>query len=89
VTTIGEFAFRSTPLASVIIRGGVKTISNEAFALTSSLSSVRFSGDAPAVGVDAFAGVAPGAKAFRAATLKGYGPDGSNFHGLIVATFMK
>jgi len=43
-------------------------------------------GNAPSVDIYAFVGVADGAKAYRAAGLTGYGPDGSNFYGLIVAT---
>jgi len=85
VRTIGFAAFASnTGLTSVTIGSRVKTIGFDAFR-DSHLTSVRFTGTAPAVGADAFTGVAPGAKAYRAPSLKGYGPNGAVFHGLIVA----
>jgi len=84
VTTIGSGVFVNTGLTSVTIGSRVKTIGFDAFR-DSHLTSVRFTGTAPAVGADAFAGVAPGAKAYRAPSLKGYGPNGAVFHGLIVA----
>lgn len=89
VITIGDGAFgapASRVLTKVRIGSGVTTIGDGAFSNNTALVRVNFTNAAPIVGTDAFADVAPGAKAYRAVTLTGYGPDGSNFHGLIVAT---
>ena len=48
--------------------------------------SVTFTGNAPSVGFPAFAFIGSNAKACRAAGLTGYGADGDDFNGLIVAT---
>jgi hypothetical protein len=87
VTSIGSYAFQSdTGLTSVMIGSGVRSIGTYAFQGDAALASVTFTGKAPSVGTKAFAGLASGAHAFRSATLKGYGRNGSNFYGLTVAT---
>ena len=48
--------------------------------------SVTFTGNAPSVGFPSFAFIGSNAKAYRAAGLTGYGADGDDFNGLIVAT---
>ena len=46
---------------------------------------MTFTGNAPRViGSRAFARLANGARAYRAADLKGYRANGANFHGLIM-----
>jgi len=85
VTTIGFGVFaNNTGLTSITIGSRVKTIGYDAFR-DSGLTSVRFTGNAPVVGAGAFTGVSPDAMAYRAPNLKGYGPNGSVFHGLTVA----
>ncbi|MEI6238824.1 MAG: leucine-rich repeat domain-containing protein [Planctomycetia bacterium] len=87
VTSIGSNAFFAcTSLASVTIPASVTDIGSVAFGNCGVLTSVTFKGNAPSVGILAFFNVGPDPKAYRAATLTGYGPDGSNFYGLTVAT---
>jgi hypothetical protein len=87
VASIGEGAFmNASSLTTVAIPSSTKFIGANAFRYNSSLTSVAFAGDAPVIDVDAFTNVAVNAAAYRAAGLMGYGPDGSYFYGLIVAT---
>ena len=87
VTSTGSGTFYGcSALVNVVIPSGITNIGDGTFANCSSLTSVTFLGNAPTVGINPFSGVATGATAFRAANLTGYGADGDNFYGLIVAT---
>ena len=86
VTRIDDGAFYlAISLQSVTIPSSVTSIGYAAFRRAAHLSSVTFKGNAPIFGNDVFDSVAVGAKAYRAAGLAGYGANGDNFHGLIVA----
>ena len=76
----------ASSLTTVAIPSSTKLIGANAFRGNPHLTSVAFTGVAPVIGVDAFANVAVNAAAYRAGGLMGYGPDGSSFYGLIVAT---
>jgi hypothetical protein len=84
VTSIGDAAFSGDALTAVTIPGTVTSIGESAFLNNVSLKAVTFLGNAPTVDTDAFTGVAAGAKAIRAATLTGYGLNGSIWKNLIV-----
>jgi hypothetical protein len=84
VVTIGASAFDGAGLTAVTIPGTVRSIENHAFGNNAALTRVRFVGNAPNVGTDAFALAAAGAKAIRAASLTGYGRYGSIWKNLIV-----
>ena len=84
VVTIGASAFDGAGLTAVTIPGTVRSIGNHAFGNNAALTRVRFVGNAPNVGTDAFALAAAGAKAIRAASLTGYGRYGSIWKNLIV-----
>jgi hypothetical protein len=84
VTSIGSKAFQEAALTAVTIPGSVTSIGDGAFGYNASLKAVTFLGNAPTVDSYAFSGVAAGAKAIRAATLTGYGLNGSIWNNLIV-----
>jgi hypothetical protein len=86
VTRIGHRAFSGiTTLTDVYLGNHVSSIGNDAFSGDAALAAVTFTGNAPRViGSRAFAGLANGARAYRAADLKGYRANGANFHGLIM-----
>jgi formylglycine-generating enzyme len=85
VTSIGDAAFYGAALTAVTIPASVTSIGNLAFFNNASLKAVTFLGNAPQnVDNNAFAGVAAGGKAIRAATLTGYGLNGSIWNNLIV-----
>jgi len=86
VTSIGANAFQGSGLTSVRLPAGLTSIGDIAFSGSARLTSVTFTGNAPSVGVLAFGFIGSNAKAYRAADLTGYGADGGDFHGLIVAT---
>jgi len=84
VMTIGVSTFDGAGLTAVKIPGTVRSIGNHAFGNNAALTRVRFVGNAPNVGTEAFALAAAGAKAIRAASLTGYGRNGSIWKNLIV-----
>jgi hypothetical protein len=86
VTGIGGLAFyNAEKLTSVTIPKTVTHIDAGAFGGQDLLKTVTFKGEPPVIGGGAFAGVAEDAEAIRARYLQGYGEDGDNFYGLIVA----
>jgi len=84
LTTVGTAAFMASGLEHITLPKSVTAIGNQAFVDSASLATVVFSGNAPSVGLNAFSGVASGAKAQRLLTLTGYGDNGSSFNGLVV-----
>jgi hypothetical protein len=87
LTTIESGAFyRAIVLPQVIIPASVTTIGGTAFADTFELESIYFSGlIAPTVGVDAFAAVKSGAKAYIQTGATGFEPIDGLWKGLVVA----
>jgi|GEM_PF-272106 len=86
-TSIGNGAFAGNfNLKSVKMGNHVTSIGNSAFEGDTALRSMTFTAKAPTVGTDAFKNVPFGAKAIRAAGLKGYGQNGDLWNGLIVWT---
>jgi hypothetical protein len=74
-------------LTSVTFGKGLTSIGSYAFQWCNALASVTFTANAPSVGTNAFqVSRTPHPIAYRAATLTGYGIDGSIFKGLTVAT---
>ena len=86
-TSIGNGAFAGNfNLKSVTMGNHVTSIGISAFEGDTALKSMTFTAKAPTVGTDAFKNVPFGAKAIRAAGLKGYGQNGDLWNGLIVWT---
>jgi hypothetical protein len=85
VTGIGNLAFSvNTALTSVIIGYSVTNIGVDAFSHNPALTSVRFLGNAPAVGTNGFLDVASGATANVAYNATGYSASGEVWNHLIV-----
>ena len=85
VTSIGNLAFSvNTALTSLIIGNSVRNIGVDAFSHNPALTSVRFLGDAPAVGTNGFLDVASGATANVAYNATGYPASGEVWNLLIV-----
>jgi hypothetical protein len=83
VTSIGNFAFAYSSLKKITIPSSVTSIGNLAFYVTTSLTSITFDGNAPAVGTNAFAGVAANAVANIGSAATGFGA-GTKWKGLII-----
>ena len=83
VTTIGNFAFYQSGLTSVTIGNQVATIGILAFFDNTGLTTVNFSGNAPAsVADDAFDNTAVGAKAYVFIGKTGFPANGTIWKGL-------
>jgi len=83
VTTIENFAFYQSALTSVTIGNQVATIGSLAFFDNTGLTTVNFSGNAPAsVADNAFENAAVGAKAYVFVGKTGFPPNGSIWKGL-------
>lgn len=88
LTTIGITAFNASYFSSVTLPSGVTSIGRLAFADSPSLTSIVFTGNAPAtVDTEAFirTGDSQNIRAIRESNLTGYGADGAIWKGLLVS----
>ena len=89
LTTIGVTAFDGSYFSSVTLPAGVTSIARLAFADSPSLTSIVFTGNAPAtVHAEAFirTGDIQNIRAIRASNLTGFGVDGATWNGLLVSS---
>lgn len=89
LTTIGVTAFSNSYFSSVTLPAGVTSIGRLAFADSAALTSIVFTGNAPAtVDAEAFlrTGSSQNIRAIRASNLTGFGVDGSTWTGLLVSS---